>query len=248
MTGARGSSRPFRYSVVVPVYNEAENIGAWCQAARAKLPPGYEVLICYDSADDDTLPALDRLPARDKPEVIRFVPNAGQSGVRDAITTGMRAAAAPVVLVTMADLSDDFSVVEQMVSIVEGGAAVACASRYMEGGDQIGGPRIKAAMSRIAGISLHHLAGLPTHDPTNSFKAYSSSFCRRTPIESRAGFALAMELTVKAHFSGERVEEVPAKWVGRTRGKSRFRLVRWLPLYLRWYAWALRRRWVGRDK
>jgi dolichol-phosphate mannosyltransferase len=52
-----------------------------------------------------------------------------------------------------------------------------------------------------------------------------------------------MELTVKAHFLGGRVEEVPATWLGRTKGASRFRLFSWLPHYLRWYFWALGRRW-----
>jgi len=99
-------------------------------------------------------------------------------------------------------------------------------------------------LSRLAGLTLHRLSGLPTRDPTNSFKAYSREFLRRTRIESPAGFALAMELTVKAHFGGGRVVEVPATWRGRTKGTSRFRLFSWLPLYLRWYFWALRRRWI----
>jgi len=47
---------------------------------------------------------------------------------------------------------------------------------------------------------------------------------------------------VKAHFSGERVEELPATWRDRAAGTSRFRLLAWLPEYLRWYVWALRRR------
>jgi hypothetical protein len=143
----------------------------------------------------------------------------------------------------MADISDDYSRVESMVAGVEGGADVVCASRYMPGGRQIGGPWIKSTLSRMAGLTLHGLSGLPTRDPTNSFKAYSREFLRRTPIESPAGFALAMELTVKAHFSGGRVEEVPATWSGRTKGASRFRLLSWLPLYLRWYFWAIRQRW-----
>ena len=136
----------------------------------------------------------------------------------------MRAAAAPVVVVSMADVSDDFSRLGEMVARAEAGADVVCASRYMEGGRQIGGPRFKAFLSRAAGVTLHYLSGLPTHDPTNSFKAYRRDFLQRTPIESRAGFALALELTVKAHFLGGRVEEVPATWYGRTRGESRFRL------------------------
>jgi hypothetical protein len=87
--------------------------------------------------------------------------------------------------------------------------------------------------------------GLPTRDPTNSFKAYRRDFLERTPIESAAGFSLGLELTVKAHFAGERVEEIPATWRDRTAGESRFRLMAWLPLYLRWYFWALRKRWLG---
>jgi len=229
-----------RYSLVVPVYNEGENIGAFC-AALAAAPAGYELLICHDFAADDTLPALERLAPSQRPAV-RPVLNTLGPGVRYAIEAGMRAAQAPVVVVSMADLSDDFSRLEEMVRRVEGGADVVCASRYMPGGRQLGGPWLKSWMSRAAGVTLHYLSGLPTRDPTNSFKAYARAFLQRTKIESPAGFALAMELTVKAHFGGGRVEEVPATWRDRAKGKSRFRLFAWMPHYLRWYFWALRRR------
>ncbi len=149
---------------------------------------------------------------------------------------------APVVVVMMADLSDDFPKVLPMVSRTEAGAAVVCGSRYMRGGQQIGGPLLKRILSRGAGLSLYWLAGLPTHDATNSFKAYRRDFLEATPIESTAGFSLGLELTVKAHFQGRRVEEIPAVWQDRSAGQSRFRLWKWLPLYLRWYFWALRQR------
>jgi hypothetical protein len=100
-------------------------------------------------------------------------------------------------------------------------------------------------LSRWGGVSLYWLAGLPTHDPTNSFKAYRTDFLERTPIESPAGFTLGMELTIKAHFQGDRVEELPACWYDRRSGRSRFRLWKWLPHYLRWYGWAMRKRWLG---
>lgn len=243
--GADLAGRP-RYSVVVPVFNEGANIGAYCRRARAELPPGFELLIAYDFDEDDTLPALAALAAGDRPERVRLVRNRLGRGVRFAIDAGMREAEGEVVLVSMADLSDDFSAAEQMVARAERGAAVVCASRYVRGGAQHGGPRLKGLLSRVAGLSLHALAGLPTHDPTNSFKAYRRDFLRRTPIESGAGFVLALELTVKAHFAGERVEEVPAQWWDRTAGRSRFRLLAWLPLYLRWYLWAIGQRLRGR--
>ena len=241
---AAASTKQPRYSLVVPVYNEADNIASFCKAL-ARLPPGYEVLVCYDFEGDNTLAALDRLPAEEKPSSLRLILNTLGPGVRFAIEAGMRVAASPVVVVTMADLSDDFSRVEEMVSRVEAGADVVCASRYMPGGQQIGGPRVKSFLSRAAGLTLHRLSGLPTRDPTNSFKAYNRNFLERTPIESHAGFCLALELTVKAHFGGGRVEEVPATWRDRSSGKSRFRMLSWLPLYLRWYLWALRGRWLS---
>lgn len=231
-----------RYSIVLPVFNEADNIGEFCRKARSELPPGYELLICYDMDEDTTLPALAALPDVAKPTTIRLVKNDLGKGVRYAIEAGMRAAAAPVVLVMMADLSDDFRRVEEMVSLVESGADVVCASRYSPGGEQIGGPKVKGALSRIAGLSLHYAAGLPTKDPTNSFKAYSKSYLERTSIESTAGFSLGLELTVKAHFTGGRVAEVPASWYDRTAGESRFQLRKWLPQYMRWYVWAFRER------
>ena len=243
MSGAEDNK--LRYSIVVPVFNEAENIAPFCRKALDELPARYELLICYDFEEDSTLPALAGLRDIDKPSRLRFIRNELGPGVRYAIEAGMRTAEASVILVMMADISDDFGAVEEMVSKVEQGADVVCASRYMRGGKQIGGPWLKGLLSRAAGLSLHWLTGLPTHDPTNSFKAYRREFIERTTIESAAGFALGIELTVKAHFNGGRVEEVPATWYDRAAGESRFRLWKWIPLYLNWYVWAIKRKCLG---
>ncbi|MBI2215257.1 MAG: glycosyltransferase [Acidobacteria bacterium] len=240
-----GTETAPRYSVVVPVYNEGANIARFFDRAIETLPVDGEILIVYDFDGDDTVPAIAALSPDRIPLGMRTVKNELGRGVRFAIEAGMRAARAPVVVVMMADLSDDFPKVEEMVRLVEEGAQVACASRYMEGGRQIGGPFIKGLMSRMAGLSLFWLDALPVHDPTNSFKAYSRAFLETTPIESEQGFALAMELTVKAHAAGGRVEEVPATWLDRTEGKSRFKVLAWLPIYLRWYGLALRRRFLN---
>ncbi|HEV7556917.1 MAG TPA: glycosyltransferase, partial [Kofleriaceae bacterium] len=87
-----------RYSIVLPVFDEADNIGSFCKKARAELPAGYELLICYDKDGDTTLPALAALAADDKPAQIRLVKNELGPGVRYAIEAGMRTATAPVVL------------------------------------------------------------------------------------------------------------------------------------------------------
>ena len=198
--------------------------------------------MCYDHDADSTLPALAALPETDKPSSVRTVRNELGPGVRYAIEAGMRAANSPVVVVMMCDASDDFANVNDMVTLAEEGADVVCASRYMPGGAQIGGPWLKRLLSRTAGLTSHWFAGLPTHDPTNSFKAYRREFLDATTIESEAGFSLGIELTVKAHFHGGRVAEVPTVWRDRSAGESRFRLMAWLPQYLHWYFWAFYRR------
>src|SRR5207244_1052445 len=103
-------------------------------------------------------------------------------------------------------------------------------------------------LSRLAGLSLHYLAGLPIRDATTNFRAYSRRVIERFPIESKAGFAVALELTLKAHWQGWRVAEVPTTWHDRTAGRSRFRLFAWLPHYLRWYLRAFWRAWVRRRR
>src|SRR5262245_54807895 len=110
---------PLRYSVVVPVFNEAENISAFCAQAVDILPPGYELLVCFDREDDNTLPALASIAETRKPSRIRLVHNRLGPGVRYAIEAGMRSADAPVVVVTMVDMSDDWRSVPEMLERAE---------------------------------------------------------------------------------------------------------------------------------
>jgi glycosyltransferase involved in cell wall biosynthesis len=232
-SGAADLDRP-RLSIVVPVYNEGENIEPTLRGlcGQVRTRP-REVLVVYDFDEDTTVPVVRRLQA-EMPEV-RLHRNDIGRGVLNAIRAGFAGARAPYVLVTMADLSDDPADIDRMVELAEAGAAVVAGSRYMRGGRQIGGPRLKRTLSRIAGLSLHYVAGVRTHDPTNNFKLYSRSLLDRVTIESSAGFELALELTVKAHLLGLEVAEVPTTWHDRTAGESRFRMWEWIPHYLRWY-------------
>jgi len=163
-------------------------------------------------------------------------------GVLNAMKAGIAGTTAPYVLISMADGSDEPHIVDSMVALALDGADVVSASRYMRGGRQIGGPPVKRLLSRIAGLTLHWFAGVPTHDPTNNFKLYSRRFLDSVTIESTAGFELALELTVKATLAGCKVAEVPTTWRDRTAGQSNFKLRKWLPHYLHWYRVAF----VGR--
>src|SRR5258708_9274761 len=101
----------------------------------------------------------------------------------------------------------------------------------MRGGHQVGGPPLKRLMSRVAGLSLHWFGGVPTHDPTNNFKLYRRTFLEATPIESTAGFELALELTGKAPIPRRPIVEVPTTWSDRTASQRKFKLPEWLHHY-----------------
>ncbi len=226
-------------SFVIPVWQEGENIAGLLSAlGQATDPSRHEILPVYDRDDDDTLPVLARLaPAF---PTLRPVRNAHGGGARRAVITGFGAARGEGVCVVMADLSDDLALLPRMEAMLRAGVDLVAPSRYMPGGRQVGGPRWKGALSRLAGITLHRLAGLPTHDPTNNFKLYRRSMIAAIPMALEGGFELALEITVKAWREGYRIEELPATWHDRTAGRSRFRFWSWLPRYLGWYLLAFR--------
>lgn len=236
-----------RVSVIVPALNEGEAIRRCLdRLTEAMGALDYEVLVVFDSPDDTTSPPATEYARRDprvRPTLNRYGP-----GPANALRYGFDQASAPVVVVTMADGSDEVDKIPQLVDLVEEGAAIAAPSRYMAGGQQRGGPRLKRALSRAAGLSLYWLARVGTHDATNSFKAYRKSFVQTVGIESSRGFAVGIELVAKARKVGEHVVEVPTRWSDRQEGTSSFRVLRWLPEYLKWWFYALEARWCPFDR
>lgn len=221
---------------MIPAFNEGENIAPVLHGLHQKVHVApIEILVVHDFPEDTTVPVVDRLAYPD----VRLVLNRFGRGALNALKTGLLAAQAPYVLVTMADLSDDLGSVDAMYRLALEGADVVAGSRYTRGGGQEGGPLVKRTLSRAAGLSLHYVGGVGTRDPTNNFKLYSRRLLQAVQIESTGGFELALELTVKAHLGGFKIAEVPTHWTDRTAGESRFQLRRWLPHYLRWYREAM---------
>jgi glycosyltransferase involved in cell wall biosynthesis len=221
-------------SIVIPVYNEGENVVPTLRGVigQTRTRP-LEVLVVHDFDEDTTVPVVKRLQA-EMPE-LRLHRNTLGRGVLNAMKSGLRAARANYVLITMGDGSDDAKDIDPMYELARQGADVVAGSRYMKGGRQVGGPLLKRTMSRGAGLSLHYLGGVPVHDATSNFRLYSKRLLNQVTIESTGGFELGIELTVKAYRLGLQIAEVPTTWRDRTAGTSRFRLWQWLPRYLKWY-------------
>jgi hypothetical protein len=135
---------------------------------------------------------------------------------------------------------DDYNagILDAMVQKAETGCDIVCASRFMPGGGMVGCPWLKAFLVRAGNFTLHHIARLPVRDASNGFRLFSRRALDRIPVESQFGFCYSIELLVKAHRLGWPIGEIPARWFERQHGTSRFKVLSWLPAYLRWYAYA----------
>ena len=238
------AKRP-RLDIVIPVYNEGANILRTLQSLTRAVKTPLRVLICYDREDDDTLPAI-----RDNSDAlgglaVDFVRNRGK-GAHGAVLSGFAASDAPYALVLPAD--DDYNavIIDAMVQLAETGCDIVCASRFMPGGGMVGCPWLKASLVRAGNFTLYHLARLPTRDASNGFRLFSRRVMDDIAIESDRGFCYSIELLVKIHRLGWRVGEVPANWFERRQGSSRFQVLNWLPMYLRWYRYAFATTYLGR--
>jgi dolichol-phosphate mannosyltransferase len=225
-----------RISIVIPAYNEASGIVPVLDRIGENVELPFEVLVVYDTTEDSTAPVVDSY-SRSDPRVQGLLNTYGR-GPAQAIRFGIDHALAPVVVVTMADGSDDPRQIDDLARLVERGVAVAAASRYAPGGQQVGGPAFKGALSKLAGRSLSLFCRVGTRDATNSFKAYSRDFVLEVGIDSIHGFEIGLELTAKARRLRRAVAEIPTIWLERQTGLSNFKLAAWIPRYLRWYLFA----------
>lgn len=221
--------------IVIPVYNEGENIVPVVRSLVEWVKTPFRVLICYDFDEDNTLTALRE--AGDLGAEIVYVKNTG-TGAHGAVLSGFRASTGDAVLVFPADDVLNARMLDQMYAQIRAGRDIVAASRFMPGGGMYDCPWLKDTLVRLAATSLHHLAGVPTRDASNGFRMFSRRAIRELPIVSSEGFTYSLELLVRAHRRGWRIGEVPVIWVERSKGVSRFKVLNWLPAYLRWYGYA----------
>ena len=223
--------------IVIPVYNEGTNIISVLQALKAEVKTAFRILICYDFPEDNTLTAIAEL----SPDEIHIVPvlNPGR-GPHSAVRAGLAASTAPAVLVYMADDDYNANLVDVMFEHYKQGSDVVAASRFMPGGCMEGcSSKLKELIARMGAVALHSVAGAKVHDPTNGFRLFSRRLIEAVEIESEFGFTYSVELLVKAVRLRWPVAEVPAKWFERGDRPSRFKVLTWLPHYLRWLFYAL---------
>ena len=212
-----------RSTVVVPTYEEAQNIEALCRDVRRALPDA-SILIVDDGGIDGTADIAEALAAElGNLEVLR---RAAKSGLGSAYREGFRRAldAGAEICVQMdADLSHPAEVLPALVAIIEHGADLAIGSRYVPGGRTLNWPRRRAWLSRWGNRYAAGVLGLAVNDATAGFRAYRSDMLRRIDFESVGadGYGFQVEMTYRMVSTRARIVEFPITFVDRTAGTSK---------------------------
>ena len=233
-----------RAVVVVPTYDEAENIGDLLVAIRAAAPH-TDVLVVDDDSPDGTADLAEKAAVEGGGiEVLR---RPGKDGLGNAY----RAAFARVldrgydVVVTLdADFSHDPAVIPVLLGLVEEGADLAVGSRYVPGGATPNWPAYRLALSRYGNRYAGWMLGLRLRDATSGFRAYRASLLADIRFETTRsnGYAFMTELAYRASAYRADVREHPITFTDRERGASKMSAFVIVESMLRVTWWGLRLR------
>lgn len=239
------SKRKNHITIVIPVKNEASSIVKNLELLHSKVTIPHHIIIVDGCSTDQTFNLVlgyikqnrEALLLRSKNvRIIQTTPN--ESGFKDSIDIGIKAATTDFVAVMMGDLCDDPNTINKMYEKIQSGCDIVVGSRYMPGGSKIAEPKIQGFLSRMVSKTLHFLTGIPIHDISNPFRMYKKELLSKIKTKSK-GNEIPIEILFKAYINGARIVEVPTIWRGRKSGKSKFKLLKVVPGYLRLYIWVL---------
>ena len=231
-------------SIIIPVYNESEIIIESLNRIKQNIRLDHEILVIYDNDDDSTIPYIKDAQHKDKN--ILLIKNNIFPSPSGAIRTGFKEAKAPVILVTMADLSDEIIGLNELVNKIPGEFDIISFSRFCIGGNVILNKPdkilslkrfkhfLKILFPKIAGKLINFLTRIGTNDPTNSYKLYSAAMIKSLNLKSKVSFSITLEIVMKSYSLGYKIKELPTTWRDRTFGESNFPLIKSLVSYLPW--------------
>lgn len=212
--------------LVLPTYNEAENLEPLVKAARAKLPPSAQVLVVDDSSPDGTGELADRIAERH--ENVHVLHRPRKEGLGPAYIAGFREAlarGAGFVLEMDSDFSHNPAYLPRLLEAA-GRADVVLGSRYVDGGGISDWGPLRRAISRGGSSYARRVLGVEVRDLTGGFKCFRREVLEAIDLDaiSARGYAFQVEMTYRAIRRGFRVVEVPIVFRERRVGKSKMDL------------------------
>jgi glycosyltransferase involved in cell wall biosynthesis len=224
-------------SILLPVRDEAINIPIMLKLLKAVVETPYEVLIIYDSPNDNSIAATEAIqPAYPN---LRLIFNDHGRGILNALRKGFQSAKGQYVLVSCVDEVCPLLVIDDMVALLSQGCDLVSGTRYAYGGRRLGGSILGTLLSTAANM-LFCLFGSVLTDTTTGFKMFRHSCFERLNLNSQpVGWVAAFEIGIKAQLIGLKLGEVPILSVDRLYGgQSTFQAAPWLFEYVKWFCWG----------
>ncbi len=217
-------TKAYATCIVVPTYNEVENVIALVEEVRKAKTPDTALLFVDDSSPDGTGKAISALA--EKEQWIKLLTRSGKMGIGSAYQDGFREAIstldAEVIVEMDGDLQHPPSALPALIRALENGADVAVGSRYVAGGGVSGWSFARRAVSRTANAYVRAVLGLSVKDATSGFRAYTRAAAARVSEASLPAKGFEFQVaSLKALKTGMKIEEVPYTFSARSAGKSK---------------------------
>lgn len=230
--------------IVIPIYNEGKKIVELLNKFEISVKTKFRVLLCYDDETDNIFEHREKFDKFKFKIILVKNPEVGPSS---AIKRGLNFGDSNCVIVYPADDFINFNIIDKMYEAFNSeNNDIVVASRFMKGGSMKGCPLLKSILVRLASSTLYFFSSIPVKDASNGFRLFSRKLINSVTIESKLGFAYSLELLAKCNRMGLKIKEVPAQWEERDEGSSRFKILKWLPDYLKWYFYGLATTWLRR--
>jgi glycosyltransferase involved in cell wall biosynthesis len=217
------------------------NLRVMLRILRAVLVMPHEIVVIFDHVEDTSAAVVEEMRA-EYPQVRALLNTAGH-GVAFAIRAGVEAACGERILIFAADEVGPVLAIDDMMALMDEGAAFVSATRYAHGGRRLGGSWIGQLLSRTANRLLILMSGTGLTDSTTGIKMFRRSDFQSLSRDTKSvGWAVAFEMAINAHLLGLRLGEVPIISIDRLfGGKSSFKLVPWVIGYLGYFVTGVTR-------
>ena len=235
-----------RVLVVIPTYNEADNLTMITQRVRTAVPEA-EILVVDDASPDGTGDIADRLASED--QQLHVLHRAGKQGLGAAYVAGFRWGQQRGFDVVVEMDADGSHAPEQLPRLLTAlcDADVVLGSRWVPGGQVVNWPWRRMMLSRGGNLYVRLVLGLPLRDATGGYRAYRMPVLDKIDIDSvvSQGYCFQVDLAWRAYRHGLRVVEVPITFTERQHGRSKMSSAIVREALWRVTLWGIRARWAA---
>ncbi len=219
-----------RVCVVIPTFNESENIEQLITQVNSALSNSgieHQIIVVDDASPDGTGDIADKVALTIRN--LKVIHRPGRAGIgsayKETFARVLAESSADVLCEIDSDLSHDPSALPSLVAATESGADVVLGSRYVKGGKILGWPLTRRIVSKGANLLARIILGLPVKDATSGFRAYKAEALRKIDLASvrMEGYPFQVEMVQKCKQAGLEITEVPYTFRQRKMGRSKLR-------------------------